>query len=212
GSLTKKLAFLNTPEGVNQMRLLSKMPFQKMYLVHSLSDENLEKFRSKKHEAGAWLLAHLIQLAESANSGNKEWLQISMEALGKFVESKPAKSVFAQEVANALRPYVEENRLVRNATFAGLPVHLSVKSTAAGEPPILLHSDGFFAKSGCTASVWESQQRGKIVQAGLSYLPVWSVNWFKNPGQEARLLASKIIKLDARKQLGKREEAAEKNQ
>lgn len=197
GTMTKKLIFLNTPEGVSHIHMLVNKPVQSLFIVHSIPDDHIEKFIHKKWEEGTWLLAHLIRLAEAKRSGNELQIKTSMEALGKKTAPKVGKSVFAQELTNALRPYLEQKRLTRQVQMEDIQLPLMVKPVHPSATPVVVHPDGFFADTEFTSHLWEFQQREKIIASGMSYLPVWSVQWLKNPVQEARLLASKIIKHDA---------------
>ena len=197
GTMTKKLIFLNTPEGVSHIHLLINKPVQTMFIVHSLPDEHVEKFLGKKWEEGTWLLAQLIKLAEATRAGNEIQRTSALEALGKLSTAPPAKPVFAQEMANALRPYLEPKRLSRQVQMEDVHLPLSIRPVHPEAPPVVVHPDGFFADTPFTSHLWEHRQREKIQGAGMHYLPVWSVNWMKNPLQEARSLASKIIKHDA---------------
>jgi hypothetical protein len=197
GVMTKKMIFLNTQEGVSQLKMLINKPVQSLYLVHSVPEEHLEKFQGKKWEEGTWLLSHLISLAEAKNSGNNSQVKSSIEALGMRMKSKPPKSVFSQEVKNALRPYIDDQRLSKNAFLDDIQLPLSVKPIYEGESPVVIHPDGFFADTAYTSCLWEQEQRTRIKHAGMQYQLVWSTNWLKNPVQEARWLASRIIKHDS---------------
>jgi hypothetical protein len=197
GSLTKKMVFLNTPEGVSQLRLLINQTTQKLFIVHSIPDDQLEKFQTKPHEEGTFLLSHLIKLAEGYSAGNKDKMRMSLEALGKTVEKKASKSIFVSEIVNALIPYIGDKRLKQNLSIEGVSLPLVVKPVHKEEPLLVIHPDGFISNEDYTSCLWEFQQRETLRRLGISYHPTWSVNWLKNPGLEARLLASKIIKHDA---------------
>lgn len=197
GVMTKKMIFLNTPEGTSHIKMLTNKPLQTFYIVHSLPDEYLLKFQGKKWEEGTWLLSQLIQLAEARKAGNTSQVKSAMEALGMRMRAKPGKSFFAQEVKNALRPYIDEQRLTRSAHLEDIHLPLSVKPIFEGESPVVIHPDGFFADTKFTSCLWEQQQRDKIKMAGMQYQLIWSANWIKNPVQEARWLASRIIKHDS---------------
>lgn len=197
GALTKKLILLNTSVGVGHLKMLVNKPAQTFHIIHSLPEEQIKQFESKKWEEGTWLLAHFIRLAESTKSGNMAQLMISMEALGKRMAGEPPESVFALEVFHALKPYLDEKRISQNAGMDSLHFPLSIKALVPGGAAIVAHPDGFFADTPYTSALWEQNQRQSIANAGMEYLPVWSVDWLKNPLQEARSLASKIIRIDA---------------
>ena len=208
GVMTKKMIFLNTQEGTSQIRMLINKPVESLYLVHSLPEEHLQKFQGKKWEEGTWLLSQLIRLAEAKNAGNKSLIKSSMEALGMRSKAKSPKSVFSHEVINALRPYIDEQRLSRSAFLDDIQLPLSVKPIYEGESPVVVHPDGFFADTAYTSCLWEQEQRDRLKNAGMQYQLVWSANWLKNPVQEARWLASRIIKHDSQFKPNKNENPA----
>ncbi len=197
GQLTKKIIFLNTPEGVSQIKLLINKPVQQLQIVHSFTEEQLEKFEIKQWEEGTWLLANFIKLAEAMKAGNAKLVKQSLETVGKVEGPKAVKSIFTQELANALHPYFDEKRFAKNKVIEDVVLPLSIKPLHKDGKPVTVHPDGFFADTAATSGIWEQQQRDKLQEAGIAYQAVWSLNWLKNPSQEARLLASKIIKLDA---------------
>ena len=59
-----------------------------------------------------------------------------------------------------------------------------------------LEADGFISHAPSTSYSWEQSQRTKIDSGKMRFIPVWSLKWWKNPKEEARKLASEIIKLD----------------
>jgi hypothetical protein len=198
GKMTKKMVFLNTPEGVSRMRMLVDQPVEEMYIVHSIPAGELEKYQQKKHDKGTWLLSHLIGWGEAWSNENKAGIKVALEALGKKGHRKVERTVFATEIMNALKPYLDDRRMSRSVIFGNLHLPLSIKPVHENEPPMVLQPDGFFGKAAFTSGIWEFQQRKKLQDEGFEVLPVWPVKWLKAPAQEARILASKIIKQDAR--------------
>jgi len=106
-------------------------------------------------------------------------------------------SLFIRELANDLKSYLGANRIVLNASIENLRLPIVIKPIHKLAPPFVIQVDGFFSDSETGAFLWEEQLRDKLRFLGLEYYPVWSVNWWKNPKQEARKLASIIIKNDA---------------
>lgn len=197
GEMTKKLVLLNAPAAVSQLKMLVNKPVQSFQIVHSLPEEYLQKFEGKKWEEGTWLLSHFIRLAEAYKNNNLPQMMISMEALGKQTGSETPRSIFAEEVVHALEPFLDIKRITMKASIDGVHFPLMVKPIYEGGKSVVLHPDGFFAGTSFTSPLWEQGQRSMIGQTGLAYLPFWSVQWLKNPGVEARLLASKIINFDS---------------
>jgi hypothetical protein len=138
-------------------------------------------------------------LGEALKNNNRELTQTLIRNLGWNRPAKPVKSVFAQELRIALQPYLAEDRFGGGRRMYGLPLPLTIQPATASDALTIVHPDGFFAQAPHTFAAWEEDQRAKFAKAGIQAIPVWSLNWLKNPSQEARLLASKIIKLDVQK-------------
>lgn len=196
GEITKKMVFLNTPAGVGHLKMLVNKPVQSYHIVHSLPEDYLLQVEGKKWEEGTWLLAHFIRLAEASKNSNKPQIMISMEALGKSTGDELPHSLFASEVISALEPYMDIKRITTKVSTNTVHFPMMVRPSFEGGRVVVLHPDGHFAATAYTSPLWEQNQRVTIEKSGLAYLPIWSVNWLKNPGVAARLLASKIIKLD----------------
>jgi hypothetical protein len=197
GSLTRKITQLNTPVGIANLRMLANKPLQSLRLVHSLPEEQIQRFEGRKWEEGTWLLANLIRLAEAGASKNYLQQLQALESLGIRPNPEPQASRFVLEVKNALRPYIAENRFSLNYLAGEVRIPLLLKSWFPDQCAVVLHPDGFFGDMPFTSFVWEQAQRDKITALGMDYLPIWSTAWLKNPAREARLLASRIIKQDS---------------
>jgi hypothetical protein len=197
GEMTKKMIFMNTAAGVGHLKMLVNKPVQSYHIIHSLPEDYLQQIEGKKWEEGTWLLAHFIRLAEASKNDNKPQIMISMEALGKRTGGELPHSLFANEVISALEPFMDTKRISSRVSTDAVHFPLMVRPSFEGGRAVVLHPDGHFAATAFTSPLWEQSQRTTIEKSGFAYLPIWSVNWLKNPGVEARLLASKIIKLDA---------------
>ncbi len=209
GEMTKKMVFLNTPAGVGHLRMLINKPVDGFHIVHSLPEDYLQQIEAKKWEEGTWYLAHFIRLAEAMKNGNQPQILISNEALGKRQGVEHPPSTFANEVVRALEPYMDSKRIATNVATDNVHFPLFVKPAHDGGRPVVLVPDGYFATTAFTSSPWEQDQVRTLEKSGFAYLPIWSVNWLKNPGVEARLLASKIIKLDGNPASGATKEGSE---
>jgi hypothetical protein len=197
GEMTKKMVFLNTPAGVGHLRMLINKPVDGFHIVHSLPEDYLQQIEAKKWEEGTWYLAHFIRLAEAMKNGNQPQIMISNEALGKRQGVVHPPSIFANEVVRALEPYLDIKRITTNVGTESIYIPLFVKPSHEDGKPVVLVPDGHLSVTAFTSPPWEQDQVKTIEKSGFGYLPIWSVNWLKNPGVEARLLASKVIKLDA---------------
>ncbi len=197
GNLSKKSVFFNTPEGVSHIRLIINKVPKKIFIVHSIPKSYLTKFIKKPQDIGTYILSHFILYGKAAQKGDIEKQKALVPVFSEMESKKKPKSIFTQEVANALRPYIDGKRFHQNIPLDRINLPLNIKPISNDGSPVVIHPDGFFANTPSTSFMWEFQQRIKIQNLGLKYLPVWSVKWWKNPKQEARKFASIIIKQDS---------------
>lgn len=201
GELAKKIASLNSPTQLNNLSMLVNKPSQQFFLVHSLPEPDLEQYYIKKWDKGTWLIANLVKAAEAQKNGNNELLEVSLQAIGRVGTPERSGSLFLDEVAKELTPYISEKRIQQQVTVNGVYAPLCIRPLYPGQPPVVLYPDGFLAQTPFGSAIWEQGQASLLQKAGLVLMPVWSATWLKNPSHEAKLLASKIIKFDAQYQL-----------
>lgn len=196
GTLSKKSIFFNLPEGISHIKLIiNKVPKQ-IYLVHSIPKTYISRFLQKQQDKGTFLLAAYIKFGEAIANND---IDLQKELMPHFIDQEGKESVpsiFNQEIVNALQPYIENERLVQNIPLDKIKLPIIIKPINEMADPIIIHPDGFFANTRHTSFLWEFQQRMMIKNLGFQYHPVWSLKWWKNPKQEARKLASVIIKKD----------------
>lgn len=197
GELTKKLLFLNTPEGQSHLHLMINKQVQKFFIVHSFSEEMLETFRGKKYETGTWLLSHFIQMAEAYKNGNEFLLEESLEAIGKKERRELEKSPFSIQLKQQLSPYFNEELFSISVEKVDvlLPLLIGGEGSAKGT---ILASDVFLADTAYTSGVWEYNRIEGLKEMGYEYITVSSLDWFKNNTLESRKLASQLLKLQKR--------------
>ncbi len=203
GELTEQVAQLNTSETLAHLQLLLSRPLHTLFIANSIPQVDLQNWLHLPRQAGYFLIANYLNFnkdrqktAADTKQRIHDWLEITASA--------PDEYVFAQEVAVALQPYLGEERLKVGSTFANRQLPLLIQNVQDVPSPWLLQPDGFFGQTNATDYVWENTQRLEIVERGLLYQPLWSVNWWKNPRQEARRVAGIVIKSDTDfgKQLG----------
>ena len=180
--------------------LSATRPSQQMIFIHSLPMEILNYYLLRPEEKGLSTLAkHLYFAIASENKDEQQQQQL----LEEFDVNKSKKghdktnAIFMQELANALRPYLGEDRIELNASIKNLTLPLIIKPIHQNQSPMVIQADGFFSDAPSGGYLWEQFLREEIRSLGLEYYPIWSFNWWKNPKQEARKLASAIIKRDA---------------
>jgi hypothetical protein len=99
-----------------------------------------------------------------------------------------------EEVEMALRPYFEASQVRRNAQAAGVRVPLFLQAKNEKEQSSVLLFDGVLAKSGMPSYEWEEKMKNYFRRNQIEAVPVLSAQWWKSPKQEARRLASRLLK------------------
>ncbi|MEO1263255.1 MAG: hypothetical protein AAFZ15_30885 [Bacteroidota bacterium] len=195
GKLTKRLSLLNTQEGISYLHLLINMPVQRLYLLHSFTDAEIDIFAGKQWDKGTWLLSHFIKMAEAAQQENKYKYEEEMEIIGKKEKSLEKNVQFVKEIQELLQPYIDSSRFEEQVQWEDIVLPLIIKPVSENGVTIVIHPDGFFADTPCTSGVWEKAHIDKLTRNDFHLIPVWSVNWLSDMAHETRKLASQIIKV-----------------
>ena len=201
GKLTKRLNLLNTQEGISYMHLLINMPLQKLHVLHSFSDAQINDFVGKKWDNGTWLLAHFIKMAEAAHQENEIKYKEGLESIGKKEKSKQRNLLFVRELKELLYPYLDSSRFEEQVQWEDVVLPLIVKPDMDDKPTIVIHPDGFFADTTYVSGIWEKAHLDKLEKNDFHVIPVWSVKWLSDMAQEARKLASQVIKIQGSPEL-----------
>ncbi len=208
GKLTKKTALLNTLEGVSFLQLLINKPLQQLFVLHSFSDEQLETFKGKQWEKGTWLLAHFISMSEAAQQKNELKFLEELESIGKKEQRTIKDPNFVEEIAESLTSYIDRDRFSLHVPWEDVVLPLVVAPQNKGGKKIIVVPDGFFADTLHTSGVWEQAHVNKLKAENFELIPVWSLNFLKDPIYEARKLASQILKQDSKVREAKQLDAA----
>ncbi len=193
GALTTHTEILNMPELLQHLQLLMSRPLRELFIANSIPQKDLKQWQHVMEKPGYYLLAHYL-LYNQVPAIHKASLQKQLHKWLQKRKPEAAALVFPQEVALGLQPYLGEARM--KAGHDILQPSLLVKGIHDSQPTLLLQPDGFFAQTLATDYIWENEQREFFMSQGLVYQSVWSVNWWKNPRQEARKLAGIVIKHD----------------
>ncbi len=200
GDLSPDIFWLNTHEGYKAMRSVLSCTTQELWIFTALSEKHIDALYSNWNKFGTALLAAIIKYAQAVEDKDQE---LPFAILEQIIQTrKPQKyytknSLFIEEVAEALKPYLGEGRVSTEESFGDLKLPLVISSNHVNNPPLVVIADGFFFKNGPGAFLWEDEIRKTLKKAGYQIYTTWSSNWWKNPTQEARKIASIIIKQDS---------------
>ncbi|MBK7937009.1 MAG: hypothetical protein IPJ82_07885 [Lewinellaceae bacterium] len=132
-------------------------------------------------------------LQQGEKDAAEEQLQ-KMKDLLNYVESFYPFSTFMEEVELALRPYFEASQMQRNTAAAGVRVPLFLRAKNEKEHNCVLFFDGVLAKSAMPSYEWETKMKKFFHRNKIEAVPTLSVQWWKSPKQEARKLASRLLR------------------
>lgn len=197
GAVNPEMDFLNTEAGLRKLYTLSTCGLQQIIFVHSIPEKILQKFRDDREQTGLFRLANFIDYGKAVMESDSA----KANAILKKVCENPTEaahvpeSIFNNQIARIMQPYLENGRIGQNLQWSktNIPVYTTSKE---GNLQTFIEADGFISHAPHTSYVWEHEQRQKIQSGSIKFKPAWSVLWWKSAGDEARKLASEILKLD----------------
>jgi hypothetical protein len=197
GALTRDLHFWNSQLGFNQLHVVLTRATQKFYVAHSIPEGLHSVLASDKNFLGTCILSHLVTFADYLQRGEREAAEEQlnkMKSLLDYVDSYFEPTVFSEEVELALRPYFEQSQMRKSALAAGVRVPLFIQGMNEGERSSVLAFDGVLAKTTLPSYEWEEKLSNYFRKEGIAYVPALSAYWWRSPKQEARKLASRLLK------------------
>lgn len=203
GELTSQAAHLNEDEAVTQLQIMMSRPLRELFIVNSIPKTDLENWASAPEHIGHFLLSNYLIYNAFLQAGNANGQQEVILRLKNWLYpdiAQSAENFFVAEIADALQPYFGEQRIKTNVQHVQLHIPLLIENAKEQQKPFALIPDGFFANTSATDYVWEDEQRDALALQGFIYQPIWSVQWWKNPHQEARKFAGAIIKMNKEKE------------
>jgi hypothetical protein len=199
GTLTRDLHFWNSPLGFNQLHVVLTRATQKFYVAHSIPEGLHSVLATDKNFLGTCILSHLVTFADYLQRGERDAAEAQLHKLKTtlhYVDSYFEPTVFSEEIEIALRPYFEQSQMRKSVLAAGVRVPLFIKGLNEGERSSVLAFDGVLTKTTLPSYEWEEKLRHYFSKEGISYVPALSAHWWRSPKQEARKLASRLLKED----------------
>lgn len=197
GSLTRHLHFWNSQLGFNQLHVALTRASQKMFIAHSIPEGLHSVLAADKNFLGTCVLSLLVTFADHIQRGNEvaaeEQLQ-KMKALLGYEDSQYPVTMLMEEVELALRPYFDSSQMRTNAMAAGMRVPMLLEGKTADEHSSVLLFDGVLAPTAVPSYEWEEKLRNYFQRNKIEYVPTLSAHWWKSPKQEARRLASRLLR------------------
>lgn len=175
--------------------------YSQFHLCNSIPLNFLKSFKGDDDLPGLFILANLIDQIRSSNSA-------SMNRMAEFSVGKKSngldwiqsseQSFFMEEVQHYLLQYFESDRFEKNVIINGNTYPLIIRAKQPGQDSFVLVGDGLDAETEVFSYHWYQEEIEELEKSGYHYLRLWSRNWWKDPEQESRKLASRIIRVDKR--------------
>jgi hypothetical protein len=196
GTLTRHLHFWNSQLGFNQLHVVLTRATQKFYIAHSIPEGLHSVLAADKGFIGTCILSHLVTFADFLQRGERDAAEEQLNKMKKLLDYEDSffePTVFGEEVELALRPYFEQSQMKRSAMAAGVRVPFFIQGKA-GEQSSVLAFDGVLAATTLPSYEWEEKLGQYFSQQGVAFVPVLSAQWWRSPKQEARKLASRLLR------------------
>ncbi|MEM0994102.1 MAG: hypothetical protein AAGI49_13770, partial [Bacteroidota bacterium] len=193
GTMSHHINLLDTPRGTALVKSLIASTQQSLYILHSMPEKVLAQFGAQTQKEGRFLLAQFFQYAHAVQSGDESLQTSTLAQLASVEEEAPESALFMDEIAAAIKPYLEKNRVFRNATVDNHNMPLVVQPKHEQGRLMAIYAEGILAEHLPTNYEWEHQMQTALMQQGIDILPVWSMDWWKNRDQASRRLAGQII-------------------
>ena len=100
---------------------------------------------------------------------------------------------FPKEIAQLLSTYFPKESIQVSTFWKNLYLPVFLKAEHSEEPSILIQPDLFFAHTPFTDYGWELAQRKELQEKEVHIEDIWSTQWWRNPIEESRKLASSIL-------------------
>lgn len=197
GAITGHLRRLSEAGGLAQLLMLMSRADKQIFIVNSLPPDTLHSLAHRPEDMASCLLGAYFLAVRAAAMG--DWssanrLKKQLPAWAHPAEPFPQPAAFFEEVEQYLRPYLGPGRLQWSQGPHSALAPLRIQASAAGQASFYLAAAGFLAQTPATDYRWEYAMQKKLEAEGCRQLAAWPAEWWRNPGREAKRLASQVIR------------------
>lgn len=179
---------------LDRMRRLLAMPRHEMVFCHSIPVEILQRWQEYPVTAPEGFLSNYLH---AARGKNRDMAQSRLSKLRQVPFQGLTREAFWEAVEGHIRPFFPTERVRRRPGEVNIPAVLEIIPESDQSPTVLLFVDGFYGNLQRTDYAWEAMFEQMLVGEGFQPYQVWSVNWWKQPVQEARRLAGPFLRPSA---------------
>ena len=199
GNMTGHIHRMSRDRASASLHLLMSRASQQLYFLNSIADEVLEESSRENPAAASFLMSAYIKYLRGISHQNVEEAFAAIEQLLNYpsrhtdIQDSADTTFFLEEVRMRLLPYLGKGTLRAATATDGVEGALLIAPGPTGETEVAILPDGFLARSPNTDYRWECEQLKALQQKDISALAATSANWWRNPDQEARKAASRVI-------------------
>jgi hypothetical protein len=194
---------LNELEGLQGLNALLSAATSQISFISSIPHTYLEHYAQYNRKAkGVHILANLLMYAEAVENNDEKIQKRILKRLGdlhrkvNIAPKEEKSSVFVNELATALSPYLERGRMQANQHLDGLDLDILIAPIHPGQPVMALQADGSFWRTPKGDYTWEREIEAQLQPYNIRYMPVWSLEFWKAPDIAVKQLAGQLIKFD----------------
>lgn len=200
---TDDILELNELEGLQGLNALLSAASQQVIFVSSIPQTYMEHYAQYNRKAkGVHILANLLMYAEAVESKDENTQNRILKRLADLhrksnIQPKEKEhSVFVNELAAALSPYLEHGRMQAHQHLDGLDLDILIAPIHPGQPVMALQADASFWRTPQGNYAWEREIEAQLQPYNIRYMPVWSLEFWKSPEIAVKQLAGQLIKFD----------------
>ncbi len=198
GTLSSHFGDADRNYGASVLNLIAGNTLKKLIVCTSVKKKYVKDSLASSFDSAGSILKFLRYAALVSKDREEERRAfLERESFGEAKPDPTSESVFMTEVAKELRPYFEEDRLRYSSPLSeiGTPA-LTLMPKDFRQPICLVLGDTLDRNNPTRAYEYELDVMEGLKKAGYRVFKTKSRNWWKNPKKEARILASKLIKID----------------
>lgn len=176
---------------LKRMRRLLGMSRRETILYHSVSDAVLQLWQESDVHTPEGFLGNFLAIA---GANERPHCAARLAALRPKPKTGRSQEVFWEAVEERIRPFFPGESLCYVPADEGRTAALQILPEDSQVLPTLLLADGFVGTLDQTDYSWEAAQAKMISAEGFQIRQLWSVNWWRQPDQEARRLAGELLR------------------
>ncbi|MBR9923222.1 MAG: hypothetical protein GYB31_20520 [Bacteroidetes bacterium] len=193
GTTTNKpdafLEWMDSEAGSKQLRQLLR--FQNLLFIHSLPKEFLEGYADYRPGGGQQLLCGMLNLAKAKKqqdpSEEEKWFNTLFHA-SLYIDPF---NTLEEEIRESIKHQIDESRIMIHPDLEGIQIPVFIHSDQEKIKDVAILPDIFLNDTAAPSLAQEAQIWHKL-EKHYTIIPVWSVDWWRNPVLEARKLSRQL--------------------